>query len=96
VPDYRLEIDTPTGGEVAFHRGADAADVAAYARREGWLLDHPLVATTPKLIGFCANCVERCEGQHGPCFSEEIGCTEDFRPTDVATAPSLADGGGHA
>jgi hypothetical protein len=37
VPDYRLEIDTPTGGEVTFHRGADAGHVVAYARHEGWL-----------------------------------------------------------
>lgn len=36
VPDYRLEIDTPTGGEVSFHRGADASDVVAYVKQEGW------------------------------------------------------------
>ena len=35
-------------------------------------------------VGYCANCVERCEGQHGPCFSEEVGCTEDFQPDDVS------------
>jgi hypothetical protein len=40
--------------------------------------------------GYCANCVERCEGQHGPCFSEEIGCTEDFRPDDVDATPYAA------
>jgi hypothetical protein len=53
---------------------------------EGQLcLDHDLahVGTRPKSIGYCANCVERCEGQHGACFSEELGCTEDFRPDKV-------------
>jgi hypothetical protein len=45
----------------------------------------------PKPIGYCANCVERCEYQHGPCFSEEIGCTEDFRPDDTeSTSAALA------
>jgi hypothetical protein len=35
--DYRFSANTPTGGEITFHRGATAADVAAYWRREGWL-----------------------------------------------------------
>lgn len=34
--DYRLEADTPTGGEITFHRGADAVDIALYWQREGW------------------------------------------------------------
>lgn len=36
-----------------------------------------------KPIGYCSNCVERCEGQHGPCYDEVIGCTEDFKPDGV-------------
>jgi hypothetical protein len=36
IPDYRLEVDTPTGGEVTFHQGATADDVAEYWKREGW------------------------------------------------------------
>lgn len=35
--DYRLTAKTPTGGEITFHQGATADDVAAYWRREGWL-----------------------------------------------------------
>lgn len=35
--DYRLTAKTPTGGEITFHRGATAHDVAAYWQREGWL-----------------------------------------------------------
>jgi hypothetical protein len=34
--DWRLEANTPTGGEITFSRGATAEDVAAYWRREGW------------------------------------------------------------
>lgn len=35
--DYRLAADTPTGGEITFHRGATADHVIAYWRREGWI-----------------------------------------------------------
>jgi len=35
-PDYRFEIDTPTGGEVTFNRHAEASYIMAYAEREGW------------------------------------------------------------
>lgn len=37
--DYRLHANTPTGGNITFHRGATAEDVVAYWRREGWLGD---------------------------------------------------------
>lgn len=37
VPDYRIEADTPTGGEITFHAGATADDVALYWKREGWI-----------------------------------------------------------
>lgn len=36
--DYRLEIDTPSGGLVTFHQGATADHVKEYMRREGWIL----------------------------------------------------------
>jgi len=36
LPDYRFEIDTPTGGEVTFNRYATAEHVMAYVEREGW------------------------------------------------------------
>lgn len=35
--EYRFQATTPTGGEICFHRGATADDVAAYWKREGWL-----------------------------------------------------------
>lgn len=35
--DWRLSMVTPTGGDVTFHRGATAEDVAAYCEREGWV-----------------------------------------------------------
>lgn len=35
--EYRFVAKTPTGGEITFHLGATAEDVAAYWRREGWL-----------------------------------------------------------
>lgn len=35
-PDWRLIARTPTGGEVTFHRGATADEVAAYWECKGW------------------------------------------------------------
>lgn len=35
--DWRFSMVTPTGGEITFHHGADAEDVARYCEREGWL-----------------------------------------------------------
>lgn len=35
-PDYRLEIDTPTGGSVTFNRYATADFVMSYMINEGW------------------------------------------------------------
>lgn len=52
--DYRLTAKTPTGGEVSFHQGATADDVAAYWRREGWLgnvdPERPVVEITAEMI----------------------------------------------
>lgn len=39
TPDYRFEIDTPTGGTVTFHAGATADHVREYLQREGWSTD---------------------------------------------------------
>jgi len=36
LPDYRFEIDTPTGGTVTFHQEATARHVMQYIEREGW------------------------------------------------------------
>jgi hypothetical protein len=36
TPDYRFEIDTPTGGVVTFHQGADVMHIMDYIKREGW------------------------------------------------------------
>jgi len=36
--DWRITATTPTGGEITFHRGATAEDVALYWKREGWQL----------------------------------------------------------
>jgi len=33
--DYRFEAVTPTGGTITFNRGATAADIASYLKREG-------------------------------------------------------------
>lgn len=66
-----------------------------YGRAERLIAALGLSVTRPaQSVGFCANCVERCEGQHGPCFSEDIGCTEDFRPDDVSTEPQRETAGG--
>jgi hypothetical protein len=35
-PDWRFEIDTPTGGTVTFNSQATAAYVRAYVECEGW------------------------------------------------------------
>jgi hypothetical protein len=35
-PNYRLVIDTPTGGEVTFNRYATAEHVMNYVISEGW------------------------------------------------------------
>jgi hypothetical protein len=46
LPDYRLEMDTPTGGEVCLPHGADATYAVEAAKREGWpITEHP--ARTP-------------------------------------------------
>lgn len=39
-PDYRLELDTPTGGEVCLPREADAAYAVRVAYRDGWPITH--------------------------------------------------------
>lgn len=36
-PDYRFEIDTPTGGVVTFSQQASALWVMNYMDREGWV-----------------------------------------------------------
>ena len=36
IPDYRFEIDTPSGGTVTFNQEATASHVIEYVKREGW------------------------------------------------------------
>lgn len=70
-----LLLRSASGEELGY---AEVLDRYGFTRADGDNFLRGRIDAAPKPLGYCANCVERCEGLHGPCFDEVVGCTEEL------------------